>query len=109
LGHLGKVWQPLAFEARPSYLTGASWRSRFIEGSIQAQAGDEGDRIGELAALVEQFERCVRPIGYGHDLALWIPAPYDQEQLPGQFGYLLMPSTPLGSITLGGSQSREER
>jgi hypothetical protein len=54
---------------------GASWRSRFVEGGIQPQAGDEGDRIGELAASVEQFERGVGTIGYCHDLALRIPAP----------------------------------
>jgi hypothetical protein len=74
-GYLGKVGQPLAFEVRPSYLPGASWRSRFIEGTIQAQAGYEGDRIGELAALVEHFERRVGPIGYGHDLPLWVLSP----------------------------------
>src|SRR5215207_6720898 len=52
--------------------TGASWRSRFVEGGIQTQAADEGDRIGELAAALEQFERCVSAIGYGHDLALGV-------------------------------------
>src|SRR5215210_3544263 len=99
-GYLGKVGQPLAFYARPPYLMRASWRSRFIEGSIQAQAGYEDDRGSEFAALVEQFERCVSPIGYGHDLSLWVPLPYYQEQLPGPLGYLLMASTPLCGITL---------
>jgi hypothetical protein len=55
---------------------GASWRSRLVEGGIQPKAGgDEGDRIGELAAALEQFERRVGAIGYCHDLSLRIPAP----------------------------------
>jgi hypothetical protein len=36
-----KVWQPLAIEARSPHLMVASWRSQFIEGSIQAQAADD--------------------------------------------------------------------
>jgi hypothetical protein len=88
---------------------GASWRSRFIEGGIQPEAGDEGDWVSQLAALVEQFERGVSAIGYGYYLPVWVPVPYDQKQLPGPFGYLLVSPTPLGSIALGRSQSREER
>jgi hypothetical protein len=49
------------------------------KGRLQPQAGDEGDRPRELAALVEHFERCVGPIGHGHDLPLWVAPPYDQE------------------------------
>src|SRR5215208_4443177 len=108
LGHLGKVGQPLTLYARPPYLMRASWRSRFIEGSIQAQAGYEGDRIGELVALVEQFERGVGAIGHCHDLPLWVPAPYLQEQLPSPFGYLLVASTPLGSITSEGARAERK-
>jgi hypothetical protein len=84
---------------------GASWRSRLVEGSIQAQAADEGDRVPQPAAAIEQFERCVSAIGDGYDLALWVPAPYDQEQLPGPFGYLLVPSTLRSGKTLGRSKS----
>ena len=109
LGHLRKIGQPLAFEARPSYLMGASWQSRFIEGSIQAQAADEDDRIGELAAAVEHFERCIGTIGYGHHLTLWVPSPYYQQQQPGPLlGYLLVGFALLGGITLGRSQGRKE-
>src|SRR5215218_6119033 len=80
--HHRKVGQPLALYARSPSLMGASWRSRFIKGSIQAQAADEGDRISQAPAALEQFERCISAIGYGHDLTLWVPPPYDQEQLP---------------------------
>src|SRR5829696_7464931 len=52
-GHHRKVWQARALYARSPYLMGASWRSRFIEGSIQAQAGYEGDRISQAPAAVE--------------------------------------------------------
>jgi hypothetical protein len=74
-GYLRKVGQPLAFEARPPYLMGASWRSRFVEGSIQAQACDEGDRIGELAAAIEELQGSVSAIGYDNYPSLWVPAP----------------------------------
>ena len=93
MGHLGKVGRPLAFEARASYLIRALWRSRFIGGSIQA--GYEGDRIGELAAALEHFERGVSAISDGHDLPLWLPTPYHQKHLPGPLlGYLLVASLP---------------
>ena len=39
-GHHRKVGQPRALYARSPYLMGGSWRSRFIKGSIQAQAAD---------------------------------------------------------------------
>src|SRR5215210_1191503 len=71
-GHHRQVGQPFTLYARPPYLMGASWRSRLVEGTIQAQAGNEGDRIGELAAALEQFERCVGAIGDGHDLPPWV-------------------------------------
>ena len=61
--------------ARSPYLARASWRGRLVEGAIQPQACHKGDRIGELAASVEQFERCVGAISHRHDLALRIPAP----------------------------------
>src|SRR5829696_855921 len=75
-GHYGKVWQTLALEPRPSHLMGASWRGRLVESRIQPQATDEGDRVGEASAALEQFERCVSAIGDGHDLPLWVPAPH---------------------------------
>src|SRR5215208_399093 len=108
-GHHRKVGQPLALEARPPYLTWASWRGRFVKGGIQAQAGDEDDRVGELAATRKQLKRSVGTVRHGHDLAFWVPVPYQQEQLPGPLGYLLVPSASLGGITLGRSQGREER
>src|SRR5918992_2345616 len=73
-GHNSKVGQALALYAQPPYLARASWRSRFVEGSIQAQAGYEGDGVCEFAAALELFERCVSAVGYGHDLTLWVPS-----------------------------------
>ena len=64
-------------------LMGALWRSRFVEGSIQAQACDQGDQIGELAAAIEELQGSISAIGDGHYLLPWVPAPFQQEQLPG--------------------------
>src|SRR5215210_4623032 len=74
-GYLRKVGQAFSLEARPPYLARASWRSRFVEGGIQAQTGDEGDRSSQPAAAIEQLQGSVSAIGYSHDLALRIPAP----------------------------------
>src|SRR5918994_1853523 len=54
-------------------LSRTAWWGTLVEGSIQAQAGgDEGDRIGEASAAVEQFERCVGAISDGYYLSLWV-------------------------------------
>src|SRR3712207_8097631 len=71
---LREVRQPLTLQARSSYLTEGSWRGWFVEGRIQTQAGDEGDRVGEASTAVEQFERCIGAISDGYYLPLWVPA-----------------------------------
>src|SRR5215210_8159828 len=60
-----EVRQALALESGPSYLAGIAWRGRFVEGGIQAQAGDEGDRLGESAAAIEELQRRISAIGDG--------------------------------------------
>ena len=52
--------------------------------------------IGSLS--LRQRSRSISAIGYGHYLALWVPAPEHQEQLPGPLGYVLVPLAPLGGI-----------
>jgi hypothetical protein len=74
-GYLRKVGQALALETWSSSLSRTSWRSRLVEGGIQTQASDEGDRVGELAAVLQQFERCLSAISDGYYLSVWIPAP----------------------------------
>src|SRR5215210_1681307 len=51
-GNYREVGQTLTFEAGPSYLLGVVSWSRLVESSVQAQAGNEGDRISQLAAAV---------------------------------------------------------
>jgi hypothetical protein len=69
-GYNREVGQPLAFEARSSHLMRAPWWGRFVKGGIQAQAGDEGDRMAQLAAALEQPQRGVGAIGDGYSLSL---------------------------------------
>jgi hypothetical protein len=53
---------------------GALWRGRLVESSIQTQAGDEGDRVGEASAALEQFERCVGAISDGQEASTSNPS-----------------------------------
>src|SRR5215212_3691218 len=99
-GNDREVRQPLAFEARSSHLAGVAWWSRFVKSSIQAQAGNEGDRVSQTSAAVEQLERGVGAIGDGDDLALWVPASHQKKQLPGPIGQLLVPLALLFGVTL---------
>src|SRR5918992_1594049 len=104
-----EIRQPLALQARPSHLMGASWRGRLVEGGIQAQAGYEGDRFSEFAAALEQFERGVSAIGDGYYLSVWVPASHQQKQLPRPFGQFLVVLAKLSGVTLGIGQSRKKR
>ena len=48
--------QSLSLDARPSNLSGQSLRRRFVESCVESQPGDEGDRLCQGLAEVEQFE-----------------------------------------------------
>src|SRR5215208_3592643 len=50
LGHHRKVGLPLALEARPAPLPGTTWRSRFVEGGVYPDTGDEGHRLARRSA-----------------------------------------------------------
>src|SRR4029450_12460257 len=99
-----EVRQALTLKSGPSYLAGIAWRGWFVEGSIQAQAGDEGNRLGESAAAIEEFQRRISAIGDGYQLAFWVPTPHLQEQLPGPLGKLLMSLSSLSCVAFGRGQ-----
>src|SRR5215207_6462408 len=103
-----EVRQALTLESGPSYLAGIPWRAWFVEGSIQVQAGDEGDRLGESAAAIEELQRRISAIGDGYELAFWLPTPHLQKQLPGPLGKLLMSLSSLFCVALGRSQCRKK-
>jgi hypothetical protein len=74
-------------------VTGTTWRCRLLEGGVEAQTGDEGDRLPELAAAIQELEGGIPTVppsatatGDGHDLALGAPASYQQQELAGSFG-----------------------
>src|SRR5215211_2124284 len=73
--HRRRVRQALALEARSSYLARFARRGRLVERGVQPKTGDEGDRVGELAAAVEELQGSVSTIGDGHNLSLRIPTP----------------------------------
>src|SRR5215213_7647724 len=104
----GEIGQTLSLELGPSYLARIPWRGWFVEGSIQAQADDEGDRLAESAAAVEELQRGISAIGDGYYLAFWVPTPHLQKQLPGPLGKLLMPLSPLFCVAFGRGQRRKE-
>jgi hypothetical protein len=90
-------------------LTRIAWWGWLVEGGIQAQAADEGDRIGEPPTSVEELQGSVGAVGYGYYLAFWVPAPHQQKKLPGPFGEALVPLAGLCCVALGRSQRRQER
>src|SRR3954469_8205010 len=108
LGYDRKVGQTLALEARSSYLVRLPRRGRSVEGSVQPEAGDEGDRIGEPPAAIEELEGSIATVCDGYDCALRVPAPDQQEHLPGPFGYLLMSLASLFGVAFGWSQRAED-
>src|SRR5215213_1850659 len=74
-GQRRKVGQALALYARSSYLARLAWRRRLVERGVQPKTGDEGDRLGELAAAIEELQGSVSAIGDGHQLSFWVPTP----------------------------------
>lgn len=73
-----------------------------------SEAGYEGDRVGEAPTAIQELQRSVSAVGDGHDVALRIPVPHQQQQLPGPFGHLLVALTLLFGVAFGRSQRREE-
>ena len=69
-GHIGVVQefdgrgQSLSFQAWPTYLPGHSGWSGLEERSIESESADEGDWLAQGLAAVQEFERCVSPVGH---------------------------------------------
>jgi hypothetical protein len=72
---LGKR-SPFPLCAASLSLSGTTCRSTLVECGVQPKTSDEGDRLSQLAAASKELQGSVSAIGDGHDLALWIPAPY---------------------------------
>ena len=89
-----------------SRLTGWRWS---IEGGIQAQTGDECDRLGQGLTAVEQVEHGIAIVAHQHQRAVGQPATQLQYHLPGPVCELLVPASLLSVVTCRGRQHREHR
>ena len=67
------------------------WR-RFIEGGIQAQAGDEGNGLSQRLAAVEQVQYGVAAVAHQHQGALRQPAWFGRLTMSGVAGSSAAPS-----------------
>src|SRR5215213_1863579 len=90
-------------------MTRVTWRSWLVESGIEPQAGDEGDRLGEPPTAIQELQGRIPAVGHSHDLALGIPAPHQEQQLPRPVGELLVALALLFGVTLGVGQGAQER
>ena len=100
--------EPLPFHPRSSVL---AWSSRWcglIQSGIEAQAGDDGDRLTPAPAGGEEVQRGVAAVGYRDDHAVRPPAAHDAEQLAGPVGHRLVLTAALGVVAFGGRERGED-
>ena len=114
-GHGGQVqeclqcWQPLAFQRRPTVLTGLTGWGRFIKGGVQAQAGDEGNGLSQRLAAVEQVQHGVAAVAHQRQGAVGQPATQLQDHLPGPVGEFFVAASALPVVAFRGRQHSEKR
>ena len=83
---------PRAFQGWLAVLTRLTrWRWR-IEGGVQAQFGDEGHRLAQRLAAVEQVEDGVAVVPHQHQRPVGQPAAQLHDHLPCPVGDLLVPA-----------------
>ena len=89
---------PWAFQRRAAvltWLTGRRWR---IEGRVQTQSGDEGDRFTEGLTAVEQVQHGIGVVAHQHQRALGEPAAQLQNHLPRPAGEFFVPASLLLAV-----------
>ena len=100
---------PWAFQRRAAvltWLTGRRWR---IEGRVQTQSGDEGDRFTEGLTAVEQVQHGIGVVAHQHQRALGQPAAQLQNHLPRPAGELFVPASLLLAVPCRWRQHRQHR
>ena len=66
-----------------SWLTGGRWS---IQGGVQAQSGDESDRLAQGLTAVEQVQDGIAVVAHQHQRPLGQPAAQQHDHLPGPVG-----------------------
>ena len=84
---------PWAFQRRAAVLTWLTRRRWRVEGGVQAQTGNEGDRLGQGLAAVEQVRHGVAVVAHQHQRALGQPPAQEHDHLPRPVGDLLVPAS----------------
>ena len=100
---------PCAFQRRPTVLTRLTgWRWR-VQGGVQTQSGDEGNRLGQRLAAVEQVQHGIAVVAPQHQGPMGQPAAQLQYHLPRPVGELFVPASLLAVVPRRGGQHREHR
>ena len=103
-------WQAGSLEPGPSWLARQPWGRRLIEGSIQpqagdVQAGDEGDRLSQRLAKMQQLEDGIAAVFQEHQGAVGQPAAQLEDELAGPAGEFLGCLPPSQVIALRGART----
>ena len=70
---VGERWQSPSLNARTANLPGQPDWERFVECCVESQPGDEGDRLYQRLAEVEQIEGCVVAVRHDDDVSIGEP------------------------------------
>ena len=81
--------QARSLEPGPSLLARQPWGCRLIEGGIQPQAGDEGDRLSQRLAKMQQLQDGVAAVSQERQGAVGQPAAQLEDELAGSSGEFL--------------------
>ena len=98
----------LSFQAWPTYLPGHSGWSGLEERSIESESADEGDWLAQRLAAVQEFERCVSPVGHDDYASIWQPAAQLDNHLARPIRDLLVRASHLLMVALCWSQRSED-
>ncbi len=101
--------QAAALHARATALARAARRGRFVEGGVQAQPGDDGDRVAQAGAAGQQRDGRVAAIGDDDEQTLREPAAQEQQRLPRPIGQLLVATAARAVVPLGRGEDGQER
>ena len=109
-------WSPRAFQRRPAILTRLPWWRWLVQGSVQAQSGNQSNRLTEGLAAAMEVEDGVAIVLHQHQRAMGQPAWFGrltmsglQDHLPRPVGDLLVPTALPLVVARGGRQHGEHR
>ena len=86
-------WSPGAFQRRSAILPRLTVGRWSIEGGVQAQSGNQSNRLTQGLAAVEEVEDRVAVVSHQHQGPMGQPPAQLYDHLPGPVGELLVPAS----------------